>query len=105
MPSLHAADALIVGVMLAIVCRQLVAKVFWASGRPWVWFAVMATGNHFWLDVARGVVVALIAFAIMSRSRLSAVLAALTSADAAARGPVRAPARRAKAHPLPACAA
>jgi membrane-associated phospholipid phosphatase len=74
-PSLHAADALIVGVMLAIICRRWWAKALWAIWPLWVWFAVMATGNHFWVDVAGGVVVALIAFGIMSRSRLSAVLA------------------------------
>ncbi len=31
----------------------------------WVWFAVMATGNHFWLDCVAGVGVALIAMTIV----------------------------------------
>jgi membrane-associated phospholipid phosphatase len=74
-PSLHAADALIVGVMLAIICKRWWAKAFWAIWPAWVWVAVMATGNHFWVDVAGGVVVALLAFAIMSRARISAALA------------------------------
>jgi membrane-associated phospholipid phosphatase len=65
MPSLHAADALIVGVVLAGLCRNRVAKVFWIIWPAWVWFAVMATGNHFWLDVLGGVVVALVAMAII----------------------------------------
>jgi hypothetical protein len=45
MPSLHAADALLVGVM-------------------------MATGNHFWLDIAAGAVVAALAAAAVSATPL-----------------------------------
>src|SRR3954462_10858261 len=67
MPSLHAADALIVGVTLAALCRNRIAKVFWLVWPAWVWFAVMATGNHFWLDVLGGVVVAVIAMVILRR--------------------------------------
>jgi hypothetical protein len=64
MPSLHAADALVVGVMMAWVCRNRVARVLWAIWPAWVWFAVMATANHYWLDVAVGVFVALLGLAI-----------------------------------------
>ena len=39
----------------------------WLAWAPWVWFAVMATGNHFWLDVAAGVLVAGVAAAIVYR--------------------------------------
>src|SRR4051794_12714747 len=67
MPSLHAADALIVGVTLATLCRHKLARVAWAIWPVWVWFSVMATGNHFWLDVAAGIVIALIALAIIHR--------------------------------------
>jgi hypothetical protein len=74
MPSLHAADALIVGVSLALVCRNPFAKLAWAIWPAWVWFSVMATANHFWLDVAAGVGVALVAFAIIHRRRLTRVL-------------------------------
>src|SRR5919202_5473932 len=55
MPSLHAADALIVGVCLAAVVRRPWAMLLWLAWPLWVWFAVMATGNHFWLDVAAGI--------------------------------------------------
>jgi hypothetical protein len=65
MPSLHAADALIVGVTMAFVCRRLWAKVLWCLWPPWVWFTVMATGNHFWLDCLAGVLVTLIAAPIV----------------------------------------
>ena len=67
MPSLHAADALIVGITLAVVCRNRFGKVVWALWPAWVWFSVMATANHFWLDIVAGVGVALVALAIVHR--------------------------------------
>jgi membrane-associated phospholipid phosphatase len=70
MPSLHAADALIVGLVLASVCRSKVAKALWLLWPAWVWFSVMATGNHFWLDVVAGVIVAAIALMVVYRSPL-----------------------------------
>jgi membrane-associated phospholipid phosphatase len=66
MPSLHAADALIVGIFLFRACRGRWAKVLWAFWPAWVWFCVLATANHFWLDVAAGIVVALISLWIVS---------------------------------------
>jgi len=65
MPSLHAADSLIVGVVLALLCRHWWSKLFWIAWPAWVWFAVMATGNHFWLDCVAGVGVALVALGIV----------------------------------------
>jgi len=65
MPSLHSADALIVGLVLASVCRNRIVKVLWLFWPGWVWFSVMATGNHFWLDVVAGVFVALVAIAVV----------------------------------------
>jgi membrane-associated phospholipid phosphatase len=67
MPSLHALDALIVGVVMAVVVRRRWAKALWLAWPPWVWLAVMGTGNHFWLDVAAGVLVAGLAGAIVYR--------------------------------------
>jgi membrane-associated phospholipid phosphatase len=67
MPSLHSADALIVGIVLFSVCRNRFFKAAWLLWPAWVWFAVMGTGNHFWLDVAGGVVVAAIALVIVYR--------------------------------------
>ena len=77
MPSLHAADALIAGVILASVVRRPVWKAVWLLWPAWVWFAVMATGNHFWLDVLAGIVLALIALAIVYRARFKSVIASL----------------------------
>jgi hypothetical protein len=76
MPSLHAADALIVGVVLFSVSRSRWAKAFWAIWPAWVWFAVMATGNHFWLDCIAGIGVALLAMAIVYRDRTPRLFAA-----------------------------
>ena len=70
MPSLHAADALIVGVTMALTCRHWWSKALWLAWPAWVWFAVMATGNHFWLDIVAGIVVALIAAAVVYRKPL-----------------------------------
>ena len=69
MPSLHSADALIVGVTMALVVRRPWAKVLWLAWPAWVWFSVMATGNHFWLDIAAGVVVAGVAALHVARWR------------------------------------
>jgi membrane-associated phospholipid phosphatase len=67
MPSLHAADALIVGISMALVCRHWWSKAIWLLWPAWVWFSVMATGNHFWLDILAGIVVALIAAVVVYR--------------------------------------
>jgi membrane-associated phospholipid phosphatase len=65
MPSLHAADALIVGVSLALIVRRPWAKALWLLWPAWVWFSVMATGNHFWLDVLAGIGVAVVTMPVV----------------------------------------
>jgi membrane-associated phospholipid phosphatase len=77
MPSLHAADALIVGVILASVVRRPVVKALWLLWPVWVWFAVMATGNHFWLDVLAGIVLAAATMALVYRVRVKSFIANL----------------------------
>ena len=67
MPSLHAADSLIVGAFLASLTRHWWAKAFWIAWPAWVWFAVMASGNHFWLDCVAGVGVAVVAMTVVRR--------------------------------------
>jgi membrane-associated phospholipid phosphatase len=66
MPSLHAADALIVGIFLFRACRHRWAKALWALWPAWVWFCVMATANHYLVDVLAGILVALIALKTVS---------------------------------------
>jgi membrane-associated phospholipid phosphatase len=75
MPSLHAADALIVGVVLASVVRHWPWKVLWLLWPVWVWFAVMATANHFWLDVLAGIVLGTIALAVVYHARIRSFIA------------------------------
>jgi hypothetical protein len=76
MPSLHAADALIVGVILFSVCKSPWAKALWAAWPAWVWFAVMATGNHFWLDCVAGIGVAILSMAVVYKARIRHTFAA-----------------------------
>ncbi len=64
MPSLHAADALIVGFFLALSCRHLWAKVLWTMWPLWVWFCVVATANHYVLDVLAGIAVAILSLLV-----------------------------------------
>jgi PAP2 superfamily len=75
MPSLHAADALIVGVVLATVVRRRIFKVLWLLWPAWVWFTVMGTANHFWLDIVAGIAVAGVAAAVIYGRPLRARLA------------------------------
>jgi membrane-associated phospholipid phosphatase len=58
MPSLHAMDALIVGVVMFGLVRSRVAKALWLAWPAWVAFSVISTGNHYWLDVVAGFVLA-----------------------------------------------
>jgi membrane-associated phospholipid phosphatase len=48
-----------------MIVRRPWAKVLWLLWPAWVWFSVMATGNHFWLDILAGVGVALVTFPIV----------------------------------------
>ena len=59
MPSLHAMDALIVGIVMFGLVRSRLAKALWLAWPIWVSFAVISTGNHYWLDVVAGFVLAL----------------------------------------------
>ena len=74
MPSLHAMDALIVGIVMASVCRTRARARPLARVAAWVTFAVMGTGNHYWLDCVAGFAVALVVAAILFRGRLRGVL-------------------------------
>ncbi|HET7137401.1 MAG TPA: phosphatase PAP2 family protein [Gaiellaceae bacterium] len=64
MPSIHAADALLIGVFLAAASATVLVRVLWLAWPLWVFFAVLATGNHFWLDVVAGVAAALVGLGV-----------------------------------------
>ena len=74
MPSLHAADALIVGITLFYVVRTWWLKPLWLLWPAWVCFSVMATANHFWLDCVAGAFVALLAGTVIHRRRIRALI-------------------------------
>ena len=81
MPSVHAADALVIGFAMAMLVRSRLAAVLWTLWPTWVWFSVMATANHFWLDVAAGVGVAVLAgtmLAWMENRRLDELVVGAT---------------------------
>ena len=69
MPSLHAADALIVAVMLYRSSRRTWVKTFWLLWPGWVWFSVIATANHYLLDVIAGIAVAATALGTVTASQ------------------------------------
>jgi hypothetical protein len=75
MPSVHAADALIIGFALATLVRSRWISLLWTLWPTWVWFSVMATGNHFWIDIAAGVGVAFAAGTVVSWAQFRRVAA------------------------------
>ncbi len=75
MPSLHATDALIVGIVMAGLAKTWPARILWLAWPAWVSFAVMGTGNHFWLDCAVGFIVALGTGFVLFRGRFTSTLA------------------------------
>jgi membrane-associated phospholipid phosphatase len=83
MPSLHSADALIVGIALAFFVKSWIMKGIWLAWPVWVWISVMATGNHFWLDIAAGILVAGVAAPIVYRDEVRRFFARRRAAAAA----------------------
>ena len=72
MPSLHAMDALIVGIVMFGICRSTLARALWLLWPAWVSFSVMGTGNHYWLDViAGGALAAVTGFVLFRRNLVS----------------------------------
>jgi membrane-associated phospholipid phosphatase len=58
MPSMHCAFALMIGITGIRVVRNHLVKVFWAFWPLLVMSVVIVTGNHYWLDIAAGALVA-----------------------------------------------
>ena len=69
MPSLHAMDALIVSIVMFTLVRSRIAKVLWLAWPVWVGFSVISTGNHYWLDVLAGFVLAVATGFALRRAR------------------------------------
>ena len=72
-PSMHCAFALMIGVTGVRVARHRTAKAFWAMWPLLVAWVVIVTGNHYWVDVGLGWMVAatsaLVAHRLLARAR------------------------------------
>ena len=66
-PSMHCAFALMIGATGVGVCRTRLAKSFWAIWPLLISWVVIVTGNHYWVDVALGWMVALTAALVAQR--------------------------------------
>ena len=60
-PSMHIAFSLIIAVPAMALCRHPVARAIWSAYPLLVFFVIVVTGNHFWLDAAAGAAVACVA--------------------------------------------
>lgn len=60
-PSMHIAFSLMVAVPALALTRNAVARAWWSVYPLVVFFVIVATGNHFWLDAAAGAAVASLA--------------------------------------------
>ncbi len=58
MPSLHTADAVVVGISMATLSHNRWVRVIWLAWPVWVSYSLIVTANHFWLDTAAGALVA-----------------------------------------------
>jgi hypothetical protein len=71
-PSMHIAFALMIGVSGALICRHRALRVLWTLYPLLVFFVIIVTANHFWLDAAAGAVVAAAA-AVVAHTLLARV--------------------------------
>ena len=58
-PSMHVCFSLLVGIPAAMLVKRRVFSVLWLLYPVMVFFVVLVTGNHFWVDAAAGATVAL----------------------------------------------
>jgi hypothetical protein len=66
-PSMHVAFSTMIGITGVLVSRHRVSKFLWAAYPVLVFWVVVVTANHFWIDGAAGLLVAVLA-AIAARS-------------------------------------
>jgi hypothetical protein len=60
-PSMHVAFSTMIGVTGVLVSRHRISKVLWAAYPVLVFWVVVVTANHFWIDGAAGLLVASLA--------------------------------------------
>jgi hypothetical protein len=66
-PSMHCAFALMIGASGVMVCRHWWSRAFWAAWPVLVFWVVVVTANHYWIDAALGWMVALTAALVAQR--------------------------------------
>ena len=76
MPSLHGMDALIVGIVMFGLVRSRIAKALWLAWPAWVAFSVISTGNHYWLDIVAGFLIAIAVGLVLRHPRTPRLLRA-----------------------------
>ena len=77
-PSMHCAFALMIGVTGALIARHMITKIAWAVYPLLIFWVVVVTGNHFWIDAAAGLLVAVLS-ALAAREVLARVRPAVWS--------------------------
>ena len=60
-PSMHIAFSLMIAVPAVALARHSISRTLWSAYPLCVFFVIVATGNHFWLDAAAGAAVACLA--------------------------------------------
>jgi membrane-associated phospholipid phosphatase len=60
-PSMHIAFSTMIGVTGALIARHRITKILWAAYPLLVFWVVVVTANHFWIDGAAGLLVAALA--------------------------------------------
>ena len=77
-PSMHIAFSLMIGVTGALISRHAITRAFWCVYPLVVFFVIIVTANHFWIDAAAGALVAGLA-AVAARQVLARVRPAVWS--------------------------
>jgi hypothetical protein len=77
-PSMHVAFSTMIGVTGVLISRHTVTKVLWAAYPLLVFWVVVVTANHFWVDGAFGLLVAALS-AVAARLILARVRPAVWS--------------------------
>jgi len=77
-PSMHVAFSSMIGVTGALIARHKITKVLWCIYPVLVFWVVVVTGNHFWVDGAIGLLVAALS-AITAKQILARVRPAVWS--------------------------
>jgi hypothetical protein len=77
-PSMHVAFSTMIGVAGALIAKHTITRAFWCAYPVLVFWVVVVTANHFWVDGAAGLLVAVLS-ALTARQVLARVRPAVWS--------------------------